>query len=99
MTQHIAHIGRCLAIAWDTARSLDGARACIVSGEGQMHYPELVEHLTQILRRAEEVRCGIEAIWHTKVARGPRHQLTQASGTSLADRQGVIPGPSCASRD
>src|SRR3546814_19091702 len=55
MTQHVAHIGRCLAIAWDTAGSLDGARACIVGSEGQMHYPELVEHLAEIPRRTEDV--------------------------------------------
>ncbi len=52
MTQHIAHIGRCFAIAWDTARSLDGARACIVSGEGQMHYPELA-----LPRRGSAASC------------------------------------------
>src|SRR3546814_2569622 len=55
MTQHVAHIGRCLAIAWDTAGSLDGARACIVGSEGQMHYPELVEHLAEIPRRTADV--------------------------------------------
>ena len=45
MAQHFAHIGRRLAIAWNTAGAFDGAGTCIVGGKGQMNYPELVEHL------------------------------------------------------
>ncbi|GGN58961.1 hypothetical protein GCM10011349_39010 [Novosphingobium indicum] len=62
MAQHFAHIGRRLAIAWNTAGALDGTGTCIVGGKGQMNYPELVEHLAQVSRRTQDVRLGIEAI-------------------------------------
>ena len=45
MAQHFAHIGRRLAIARNTASALDGTWTCVVGSEGQMNYPELVQHL------------------------------------------------------
>jgi len=92
MAKHIADISGRLAIPRYTARAFDCTWAGIIRRQSEVDHFELVEHLPQIPRRAEDVGHGVKSIRDTELFCGCWHQLTKASRACWADGERIVAG-------
>ena len=67
------HIARCLAILWNPACLHHGAGSSVVSGKGEVHRSEPIEHLPKITRSTIDILLRIMPVDDAEFAGCGRH--------------------------